>query len=361
MLKEFHIQNFKVFESLDLKDLSVINLIGGLNNTGKTSLLEGIYNFYKRREPDVLINSLIQRAGVEALDKSTFVWTPAFYNYNIHNPISLTGKTHDSSLCVNFAAETNTDKNNTGQTINLSGTTSSGDKEFSFNASSLNVSVQSNKTITYKSFIFQEGGNINSKIKKTDKSYIPPVQLSPGSNPSSQNDAISYGDVVKSNKEEVVLNALQTIEPRLKSIHAVPVTSNQTILYGDIGLKSKVPLQYMGDGISRLLSYITAIMKSENGTLLIDEIENGLHYSIHQKVWQILYKLAKQLNVQVFANTHSFEMAKAFNNAALELDPGSFAFVELFIAPQNQKVSSNTIDTETLSFKINHQKPFRGE
>lgn len=281
MLKEFQIQNFKVFESLHIKDLSVINLIGGLNNTGKTSLLEGIYNFYKRREPDVLINSLIQRAGIDALDKSTFVWTPAFYNYNIQNPITLTGSTRDTTLDVTFAPETNTDKNNTGQTINLSGSTNTRNTVFSFNTPALNVRVHSNKTLTYKSFIFQEGGNINARIKKSDKSHIPPVQLPRGGNPSSQNDAISYGDVVKSNKEEIVLDALKVIEPRLKSIHAVPVTSNQTILYGDIGLQSKVPLQYMGDGISRLLSYITAIMKSENGTLLIDEIENGLHYFIH--------------------------------------------------------------------------------
>lgn len=54
-------------------------------------------------------------------------------------------------------------------------------------------------------------------------------------------------------------------------------------------------------------------------------------------------------------------MAKAFNSAALASDPDSFAFVELFTEPKTKKVNANTIDSETLSYKINHQKPFRGE
>lgn len=68
----------------------------------------------------------------------------------------------------------------------------------------------------------------------------------------------------------------------------------------------------MGDGINRILSIILALVNSDNGYLLIDEFENGLHYSIQAKVWQIIFELAQELNVQVFATTHSNDSVEAF-------------------------------------------------
>ena len=42
MIEELVLENFRGFRSLDLKGLKPVNLIVGHNNTGKTSLLEGI-------------------------------------------------------------------------------------------------------------------------------------------------------------------------------------------------------------------------------------------------------------------------------------------------------------------------------
>ena len=86
------------------------------------------------------------------------------------------------------------------------------------------------------------------------------------------------------------------------------------MIYFDIGIKKLVPYQLMGDGIIRLLSIIVSISQTENGILLIDEIENGFHYSVLNKLWQSVYETAIQYNVQIFITTHSFECAKAFGN-----------------------------------------------
>ena len=40
MIKELKIENFRGFASLELKDLTRVNLVVGENNAGKTSLLE---------------------------------------------------------------------------------------------------------------------------------------------------------------------------------------------------------------------------------------------------------------------------------------------------------------------------------
>jgi len=49
--------------------------------------------------------------------------------------------------------------------------------------------------------------------------------------------------------------------------------------------------------------------------LLIDEIENGLHYSVLENVWRAIDKAATELNVQIFATTHSREMVMAAHEA----------------------------------------------
>jgi len=70
----------------------------------------------------------------------------------------------------------------------------------------------------------------------------------------------------------------------------------------------------MGDGINRVLTIILALVNSDNGYLLIDEFENGLHYSVQSQLWNIIFNLAKILNVQVFVTTHSEDCIYGFEN-----------------------------------------------
>lgn len=57
------------------------------------------------------------------------------------------------------------------------------------------------------------------------------------------------------------------------------------MLYVDIGINKKIPMSFMGDGISRLTSILLAILTTKNGIVFIDEIENGIHYSVQNKIW----------------------------------------------------------------------------
>ena len=70
----------------------------------------------------------------------------------------------------------------------------------------------------------------------------------------------------------------------------------------------------MGDGINRILHIMLSMVNAQDGYLLIDEFENGLHYSVQEKVWKVIFTLAKSLNVQVFATTHSNDCIKTFGS-----------------------------------------------
>lgn len=84
------------------------------------------------------------------------------------------------------------------------------------------------------------------------------------------------------------------------------------------GLPSPVPLSSMGDGIQRVLQLTLKLLAAKGGFLLIDEFENGLHYSVQEKLWQLIFELSEQLDVQVFATTHSWDCIESFTKVAVE-------------------------------------------
>ena len=57
--------------------------------------------------------------------------------------------------------------------------------------------------------------------------------------------------------------------------------------------------------MSRILALALNLAVTQGGFLLIDEIENGLHWSVMPKLWHFLVETARALDVQVFATTHS--------------------------------------------------------
>ncbi len=70
-------------------------------------------------------------------------------------------------------------------------------------------------------------------------------------------------------------------------------------------------------------------MNSKNGFLLIDEVENGLHYSIHRKFWRMVLQTAQANNVQVLATTHSADCIRGFAEATNENPEISSAYYRM--------------------------------
>ena len=86
------------------------------------------------------------------------------------------------------------------------------------------------------------------------------------------------------------------------------------MIYFDIGIERLIPIQLMGDGISRLMSVLMVMAFFENGIILIDEIENGLHATALEHLWSIIKEGSEAYNVQIFATTHSLECVRTFSN-----------------------------------------------
>ncbi|RLD53421.1 MAG: ATP-binding protein, partial [Bacteroidetes bacterium] len=112
-----------------------------------------------------------------------------------------------------------------------------------------------------------------------------------------------------------VIDALKIIEPKITGLSFIGEDSLKSERYPIVKLEGSpnlYPLKAMGDGVNRILNFILALVNSDNGFLLIDEFENGLHYSVQEKLWEIIFEISNRLNVQVFATTHSNDTINSF-------------------------------------------------
>jgi AAA15 family ATPase/GTPase len=158
------------------------------------------------------------------------------------------------------------------------------------------------------------------------------------------NVAKMFDNIILTDKESYVIEALRIIEPSIEKIAFIEDEhSRQRNAVVKLSNMTKVlPLKNMGDGINRILSIILALVNAENGFLLIDEFENGLHYRTQKQLWKMIFKLSEIFNIQVFATTHSNDCIFGFANA-LNSDTNTTVTGKLFRL-DNKKGSIKSVE-----------------
>lgn len=333
MYQSFSIQNFRCFDQISVDGLSRVNLITGKNNVGKTALLEALWLYHGYQNPLLGVN-VDKFRGLETFRKDDFLRN-LFSDFDIGEPIELRAVNRngqDQALRISIEQKSTTsvsigNGNNGEAKADLSAaevisreTTDPIDPEVVYE-----VTNGSGPRVTARAFF--EGSNISVKqaAKERKSSGIFLAARTPH----------NYGVIAErlsnlavEKTEEVIVKALQIVEPRLVSLR-VQYRGGLPLIYGDIGLKRLIPFPLMGDGMSRLLGVALAMTDARDGILLIDEIENGIHHSIMPKLWQTVSALSEENNAQVFATTHSIECVLAAHESFGEQEPYDFSLYRL--------------------------------
>ena len=145
-----------------------------------------------------------------------------------------------------------------------------------------------------------------------------------------------WDGVALTDDEERAVGALQLIFGA--DVERVAVVGDDTTYPGRPGRRAvvrlkgesrPVPLRSLGDGALRLFGVALALANSRSGFLLIDEAENGIHYSLQRGFWNMVIRTAHENDVQVFATTHSSDCIKGFAQAAIEFEEDEGVLVRL--------------------------------
>jgi predicted ATPase len=125
-----------------------------------------------------------------------------------------------------------------------------------------------------------------------------------------------FEDVVLTPNEEIIIEALGSIEPRTQRIASLGFDSHKNsrsrggIVVRLAGSNQRIPIGSTGDGMWRILGLALAIVNAKDGVLLVDEIDTGLHFSAMADMWKLIWETAQELDVQVFATTHNNKSIK---------------------------------------------------
>jgi AAA15 family ATPase/GTPase len=362
VIKNIRIQNFRYFEELKISGFDKINLISGKNNIGKTALLEALFLNSKPRPDTIFLLRQIRRESSkfrQSLPENT--WNYFFFEENKNNPIEIEAiLENDSSKKIEvFVDESVQNLEDTYQQDN----NDDNEKLISLFSGSESVkSVMHLKTTINNGEAFETlimssvKGIIARDIKVPDikDAFFIPSFLRVGS----RELAEEFDKSRLKDKEQELLSIFQVIDPSIISIETM------TIGEGNIWVKKegkkRLPLALFGDAINRIADIILRIVNNENSIILIDEIENGIHHSNQVAFWSILYRLAKELDVQIFATTHSLEMIKSFIEAGAEYE-NMAAHFELTRNLKTGKIVAIKRDLDTLEYGISHNKEVRGE
>jgi len=130
-----------------------------------------------------------------------------------------------------------------------------------------------------------------------------------------------WDKIALSDLENDVVSALKIIAPDIKAVSMVGgegQRQSRTAIVRSSGFARPVPLRSFGDGLNRLFAIVLSLVNANDGLLLIDEFENGMHHTVQVDIWRGIFRLSKLLNVQVFATSHSWDAVEAFQGAAAE-------------------------------------------
>ncbi len=331
-LPSLSIEGFRGIRSLELPELGRVTLLAGGNGVGKTSVLDALRLYAARGDFGVFTDLLNSRDEIiSGLDEDGDPVASPDISALFHDvdgepephPIRIRSKPSKYDLSVRLVAP---DSDDEIPDIPL------GHEE----PKVLNLSIgQSNRIVRTGPLVYDNLRGRAYPIRRALRRRSGPPSdpwpspiLNESLGPGLLNNielARLWDAVVLTKYEDIAVEALRLVVD--EQIERLAVVGDGAGRYGSrwpralVKLQSSstpVPLKRLGDGTNRLLAIALALANCRDGILLIDEVENGIHYSVQTDLWRMVFRVAEAENVQVIAATHSWDCIASFANAAIE-------------------------------------------
>lgn len=339
MLNSLLIDNYKNIRHLSIPKLGRVNLIWGKNNVGKSTLLEALsiyasngrvsqlYEILKMRGED--LHAFSYRDATTADDElNAFLPLVSDYKKSILETDGVMVGEDEKNLIVIKLVRVSKVRKVFGGKKKTIRVVSSVDTPPEDNIISQNFGIQMTNQAKQLNYEIDLDGHGIQNFDLFDPDEMPidvPFRFI-SSKGDQRNDLDKMWSLISmSENEDYVIKALQIIEPRIKRFNILP-SDRPSFEQGFVpfvlleGENSRVRLSSMGDGINRILTIILSLINCKGGIFLLDEFENGLHYSVQSKLWDIIFELAKNLDVQVFVTTHSNDCINSFAHSSMSED-----------------------------------------
>ena len=278
------IEKYRGIDDLELENTKRFNLIVGINNAGKTSILEAIYLLTRQNDERGLLDVVRWRDRREP--------DPAWLVRQLPQQARISG-TFDE-----------VEENRTNLRISLS--EDPGDAvsdQTSFLSRLVIESDYGGRKQSSDVAFFSERPRRTSFLG--DRHWICRAVFDGPFNRTELLAHCNKDSLESGTKERVVDFIREHIDPSIRNIE-LSDDAGRFLVTCDNG-KAR-DLSSFGDGMRRVFEIGLLCAGARGGVLLIDEFENAIHVSLLNKFTRMVRELAMQCNVQVFLSTHSKEM-----------------------------------------------------
>jgi energy-coupling factor transporter ATP-binding protein EcfA2 len=367
LMDSFEVENFRSLKHLKLEKLARVNLLVGKNNSGKTSVLEAIYSLIGVGSTAWLDN--ITRA--RGLSMLRIDYAQLFYKLDVSKEVRLVGEYREGMSGGDYMmwlrvllSSNNLVAQQDYADLDWESERSSRQAD---NEGTMQISVQSDAmTRSEKHEIFSAGAGMprfrirgdvpvrdsavgsfrSSGLFRTRSTFI-----SSHSYVRASNTSLERLKIVKADNQ--LVDVLRQVDGRIERVELV-----RGIVYFNLGSEfpNLLPINLMGEGMQRLVLIISTIISRAGGFVLIDEIDNGLHYSVLRILWRTILQTAQSHDVQLIISTHS---AEALRHLTWVLDDdckeyrGDVAAYTL-IRADDDTVRTYRHDYEQLDYALDH-------
>lgn len=301
MIKSVSFQNFMGFKNLALPGLSPITLFSGKNNSGKSTVLDGIFLIMNHSNPKCFCKLCSFREGQDT-PSFDILWRNLFYQLNVDKNIRISAQLEYSRNGSYSPLQQNINEM-TSDVMNLFMFSKKNGYDFGFK-------------FTQKEICYTETGhfvenhdrivvNMDTRFTNNKKIPMPLTQIIDSTILPFQYSVEIFEKLEKEGRKSEILDILKKMDSTISDITTITI-NGQTQLY--VNMREKLfPMRLVGNGMNSFLIIMLSIIGNPNSIILIDEIENGLHYSMYPIIWDAIANAVQKSNCQVIATTHSYE------------------------------------------------------
>jgi len=284
---------YRALRGVRLEQLGRVNLVVGINNAGKTSVLEAVYLLSNQCDPRGLLELLRRRTRVDVGEAPTFAVTQLPREVTLRARYD---KRDDNEVSVKLATKDEPEDT---------------DEDWASYLRTLVIDASYAGRTQRSATDFFSGHARRTRLTGDPRWLAPSVFHSP----------FSLSDpelLVRCNEESIRLKLKDRVVDFIRThidagVRDVALANeHRRFLVTHDAFDEAADLSSFGEGIQRVFLTGLLFAGARGGIVLIDEFENALHTGLLLEFTKFVHELASEFQCQVFLTTHSKETVDAF-------------------------------------------------